>query len=64
MFTDFFRFLRKPEVTGFCMKCRETHAIKKGHQVILKNGRPAIKGTCGQCGTKMFRIESPKSVSA
>jgi hypothetical protein len=22
----------------------------------MKNGRPAIKGTCSVCGTKMFKI--------
>ncbi len=25
----------------------------------LKNGRPAVKGICPTCGTKMFRIGKP-----
>jgi len=25
-------------------------------QMIMKNGRPATKGTCSVCGTKMFKI--------
>jgi hypothetical protein len=25
-------------------------------QITLKNGRPAVKGTCPVCGTKIFRI--------
>jgi hypothetical protein len=25
-------------------------------QVTMKNGRPAIQGTCPDCGTKIFKI--------
>jgi uncharacterized Zn-binding protein involved in type VI secretion len=59
MFTDFFRFLRKPEKTAYCMKCKAQHEIKKGDHIIMKNGRPATKGLCAACGTSVFRIESP-----
>ena len=24
--------------------------------ITMKNGRPATKGTCPDCGTKMFKI--------
>jgi hypothetical protein len=24
--------------------------------IVMKNGRPATKGTCPDCGTKMFKI--------
>ena len=30
--------------------------MKGESQVIMKNGRPATKGTCSVCGTKMFKI--------
>ena len=30
--------------------------IKDAKSVKLKNGKPATKGTCPKCGTKMFRI--------
>jgi Domain of unknown function (DUF5679) len=30
--------------------------MKDEKQVTLKNGRPAISGTCTVCGTKMFKI--------
>jgi hypothetical protein len=30
--------------------------MKNPEKVTLKNGRPATKGTCPNCGTKMFRI--------
>ena len=42
--------------TGYCVKCRTKREIVKPEQVTLKNGRPAVKGTCPECGTKMFRI--------
>ncbi|HLC50347.1 MAG TPA: DUF5679 domain-containing protein [Candidatus Nanoarchaeia archaeon] len=41
---------------GRCMKCRKEVEIKEGKEVIMKNGMKAMKGTCGACGTKVFRI--------
>ena len=41
---------------AFCLKCREKREITNPEQVTLKNGRPATKGDCPTCGTKMFRI--------
>jgi hypothetical protein len=32
--------------------------MKDEKQVTMKNGRPAISGTCSVCGTKMFKIGS------
>jgi len=32
-------------------------------QMIMKNGRPATKGTCSVCGTKMFKIGGGPSSS-
>ena len=43
-------------VTGFCLKCRESRDIQEPEQVILKNNRSAVRGTCAVCGTGMFRI--------
>ncbi len=43
-------------MTGYCLKCRESHEIQNSQQVTMKNGRAATKGTGGQCGTTMFRI--------
>ncbi|KAG2472159.1 MAG: Isoleucyl-tRNA synthetase [Nitrosopumilales archaeon] len=43
-------------VTGYCVKCRTKREMKDPKSVTLKNGRPASKGTCPTCGTKMFRI--------
>ena len=43
-------------MTGYCLKCRESREIQNSEQVTMKNGRPAIRGKCGECGTTMFRI--------
>lgn len=41
---------------GRCMKCRKEVEIKDGKEVTMKNGMKAMKGVCGSCGTKVFRI--------
>ncbi len=41
---------------AYCMKCRTKREMKNPEKVTLKNGRPATKGACPNCGTKMFRI--------
>ncbi len=41
---------------AYCFKCRTKRDIKNSQKVTLKNGRPATKGVCPVCGTKLFRI--------
>ena len=41
---------------AYCMKCRTKREMKNPEKVTLKNGRPATRGTCPNCGTKMSRI--------
>ncbi len=41
---------------AYCMKCRTKREMRNPEKVTLKNGRPATKGTCPNCGTKMSRI--------
>ena len=43
-------------MTGYCMRCRERRDIQDAQQVTMKNGRPATRGKCGDCGTTIFRI--------
>ncbi len=43
-------------VEAYCVKCRAKREVTDPEQVTLKNGRPAVKGTCPKCGTKVFRI--------
>ena len=49
---------------GYCVKERKKVEIKDPQQITMKNGRPAIQGTCPDCGTKIFKIgklESPRT---
>jgi hypothetical protein len=44
-------------VTGYCVyEKKKNREIKNPKQIKLKNGRPAIKGTCASCGKPIFRI--------
>ena len=40
----------------YCVKCRAKKEVSNPERVTMKNGKPAMKGTCPTCGTKMFRI--------
>jgi RNase P subunit RPR2 len=41
---------------AYCMKCRTMREMKNSEKITMKNGRPATKGTCPVCGTKIFKI--------
>lgn len=41
---------------AYCFKCRAKREIKNPAKITLKNGRPATRGSCPVCGTKVFRI--------
>ena len=43
-------------MTGYCMKCKKSVEIKGATQIEMKNKRPAVTGTCPDCGTKVFKI--------
>ncbi len=43
-------------VQAYCVKCRAKTDIQDPKEVKLKNGRPAVKGTCPICKTNVFRI--------
>ena len=45
---------------AYCVKCKAKREIKDGKEVVLKNGRPAMKGTCPVCGTKIMRFLKSK----
>lgn len=49
---------------AYCVKCREKRDIENPQEVAMKGkgGTPrrAMTGTCGTCGTKMFRIMPSK----
>ena len=41
---------------GYCVKESKKVEIQDPQQVKMKNGRPAIQGTCPDCGTQIFMI--------
>ena len=43
-------------VQAYCVKCRKMVEVRNPQEVTLKNGRPAVKGTCPETGTQVFRI--------
>ena len=48
---------------AYCVKCREKREIKDPKKVKLINGRPAVKGTCPKCGSKVFRLVKSQKLS-
>lgn len=45
-------------VEGFCVKCKTKREMKDAERVLMKNGKPAMKGKCVVCGTTMNVILS------
>jgi hypothetical protein len=41
---------------AYCVKDKKKVAIQNPQSITMKNGKPAVTGTCPQCGTKVFRI--------
>lgn len=41
---------------GYCVKCKAKREMKDAEPITMKNGKPATKGICPECGTKMFKI--------
>lgn len=45
---------------GYCVKCKAKREMKDAQAVTMKNGKPATKGVCPECGTTMFKIGAAK----
>lgn len=41
---------------AYCVKCKSKKEMKNATETRMKNGKPAVSGTCETCGTKMFKI--------
>jgi len=48
---------------GYCVKCKASKEIAETVEVVMKNGRKAIKGKCPTCGTVMFKILGGKAAA-
>ena len=43
-------------VDGYCMRCKARKLMADPVETRMKNGTPAVTGTCVTCGKKMFKI--------
>jgi len=41
---------------AYCITCRTKREMSHPQTIKTENGKPAIKGSCSKCGTKMYRI--------
>ena len=41
---------------AYCVKDKKKVEISNPQNITMKNGKPAIQGTCPICGGKVFRI--------
>jgi hypothetical protein len=41
---------------AYCVKDKKKVEIKDPEQITMKNGRPAVKGICPECGRSVFKI--------
>lgn len=46
---------------GYCNKCKLKKEIVDAVEVLMKNGRRAIKGKCSTCGAVIFKIIGGKT---
>jgi len=45
----------------YCVKCKAKKEVDNMVEVtVQKTGRPALTGTCPDCGTKVFKFVSTK----
>ena len=52
---------RMAATEAYCVKCRQKREMQNAEEVTMKNGRKAMQGKCGVCGTKLFRIMGGKA---
>ena len=45
-------------VEVYCLKCRAKTGSRDVEQVIMKNGRPALRAVSAVCGMGKYRIDS------
>jgi hypothetical protein len=41
---------------AYCVKDKQKVEVQNPVQITMKNGKPALQGTCPICGNKVFRI--------
>jgi hypothetical protein len=51
-------------IMGYCVKEKASKPMKDAEEIVLKNGKHALKGVCSSCGTKMMKFVSSKKPTA
>ena len=46
----------KQMAEAYCVKCKAKREVKNPTKIVMKNGKPALKGVCPVCGTNVFKI--------
>lgn len=46
------------ELLAYCARCRTKRPVQNPEPAVAKDGRPAVRGTCPECGANMFRFVS------
>ena len=43
-------------VEAYCVKCRKKSEMVEAEDVVMSNGKRAVRGKCRACGTGMYKI--------
>ena len=46
----------EPQIIAYCVKCKQKRKMLQAREIVMKNGRPAMRGVCSFCGTRINRI--------
>lgn len=49
---------REEPLLAYCIRCRANRPIQDPEPTVAKGGRSAVRGTCPECGTNLFRFVS------
>ena len=41
---------------AYCVKDKMKVEVQNAQRITMKNGKPALQGTCPKCGGKVFKI--------
>jgi hypothetical protein len=41
---------------AYCVKDKRKVEVQNAQRITMKNGKPALQGTCPICGNKVFKI--------
>lgn len=48
----------KKKYTAYCSSCKANREMLEAVKIVMKNGRPAVKGICPSCGAEIFKALS------